>query len=54
MNTFVAGYMLVWFSLSMYVGWIARRQRRLAARYETLRRQLEADESQDRPLSAAA
>lgn len=54
MATFTAGYAIVWVFLVFYVGWIAQRQRRLAARYEALQRQIEADDRCDSSISRAA
>lgn len=54
MGTFAAGYVIVWVSIVFYVGWIAHRQRRLAIRYETLQRQIEAEDRSDSPISRAA
>ena len=54
MATFAAGYAIVWVALVVYVGWIAKRQRRLAARYEALQKQIEANDRCDSPVSRAA
>jgi CcmD family protein len=54
METFVAGYAIVWVCLVFYVGWMAQRQRRLTARYDALRRQMEAAERDEMPASRAA
>jgi CcmD family protein len=54
MVTFAVGYAIVWIAVVFYVGWIAQRQRRLAKRYETLQKQIEAEQGCRATASRAA
>ncbi len=54
MNTFVAGYIIVWASVVLYVGSMARRQQRLIRQYDELRRQVERAGDEDISIQRAA
>ncbi len=54
MNTFVVGYIVVWASVALYVGSMARRQQRLTGQYEDLRRQFERADERDAGTRRAA
>ncbi len=54
MNTLVVGYIIVWASVVLYVGSMARRQQRLIRQYEELRRQLERAGDEDTSIRRAA
>jgi hypothetical protein len=54
MNTFVVGYIVVWASVVLYVGSMARRQHRLIRQYEELRRQYDRVVDQDAARQRAA
>ncbi len=54
MNTFVAGYIIVWASVVLYVHIMAVRQRRLTEQYKELQRQVENLKDRDASLPRAA
>mgnify|MGYP001033201939 CR=1 FL=1 len=54
MGTFVAGYLIVWFAVVLYVARLGRRQRRLHEQFESLQSAWQAQEDRGESRSKAA
>jgi CcmD family protein len=54
MTTFAVAYVVVWLAVVLYIACLARGQRQLTARIESLRAQLEASRHERQPDSRAA
>ncbi len=54
MNTFMIGYVIVWVTVVVYLGFISQRQRQLRQQYEELRRRVEQSDASDTSRHRAA
>jgi CcmD family protein len=54
METFVAGYLIVWFAVVLYVARMGHRQRQLGAKYDALQAAQQSQEKADEWTSKAA
>jgi len=54
MGTFAAGYLIVWFTVVLYVARLGRRQRRLQAQFESFQAAWQTQEDRGEARSRAA